>query len=163
MDNQTMDPAVAKKVLRLFTYGMYIVTSKAGDDLGAFLADWVIQVSFEPRMMALSVENDAFSLGVIRRSKVFAVNVLETGQRELAGQFGRATVKVGNKLANYPYTEGSTGSPLLEEALGAVECRVVSEQPAGDHILFLAEVVDAHLNREGESLTMKETGFRYFG
>jgi flavin reductase (DIM6/NTAB) family NADH-FMN oxidoreductase RutF len=40
---------------------------------------------------------------------------------------------------------------------------VVLEQPAGDHVLFLGEVVDAHYNRDGESLTMKETGFRYFG
>jgi flavin reductase (DIM6/NTAB) family NADH-FMN oxidoreductase RutF len=163
MDNAIMDPAIAKKVLRLFTYGMYVVTSKAGNDLGAFTADWVFQVSFEPRMLAISVENDAFSLRVMRKSKVFAVNVLESGQRELAGQFGRSTAKVGNKLEGYSYTDGSTGSPLLAEALGAVECRIVSEQTAGDHILFVAEVVDAHLNREGEPLTMKETGFRYFG
>ncbi|MFL5734962.1 MAG: flavin reductase family protein [Chloroflexia bacterium] len=158
-----MDDAIAKKVLRMFTYGMYVVTTASGEEAGAFTADWVTQVSFEPRILALSVEQDAFSLGVLRKSGVFAVNVLETGQRELAGRFGRSTAKVGNKLEAYPYTEGSTGSPLLAEALGAVECRIVHEHPAGDHILFLGEVVDAHLNREGEPLTMKETGFRYFG
>jgi flavin reductase (DIM6/NTAB) family NADH-FMN oxidoreductase RutF len=159
-----LDEAIAKKVLRMFTYGMYIVTSAAeGEEPGAFTADWVSQVSFEPRMLALSVEQDAHSLGVIRKSGVFAVNVLESGQRELAGQFGRSTAKVGNKLADYEYSTGSTGSPLIAEALGAIECRVVHEHPAGDHVLFLGEVVDAHLNREGEPLTMKETGFRYFG
>ena len=158
-----LDGPTAKKVLRMFTYGMYIVTSSDGEDVGAFTADWLNQVSFEPRLIALSVEADAHSLGVIKRSGVFAVNVLETGQRELAGQFGRATAKVGNKLANYPYKQGSTGSPLLDEALGALECRVIHEHPVGDHVLFVGEVVDAHLNREGEPLTMKETGFRYSG
>jgi flavin reductase (DIM6/NTAB) family NADH-FMN oxidoreductase RutF len=157
------DTAVAKKVLRMFTYGMYVVTTAADEEVGAFTADWVTQVSFEPRMLAVSVEQDAFSLGVLREGNVFAVNVLETGQRELAGRFGRATAKVGNKLESYPYTRGSTGSPLLAEALGAIECRVVHEHPVGDHVLFVGEVVDAHLNREGEPLTMKETGFRYFG
>src|SRR5438445_13863479 len=90
-----LDNATAKKVLRMFTYGMYIVTTSDGEDVGAFTADWVMQVSFEPRLLALAVEQDAHSLGVIRKSGVFAVNVLETGQRELAGQFGRATAKVG--------------------------------------------------------------------
>jgi flavin reductase (DIM6/NTAB) family NADH-FMN oxidoreductase RutF len=159
-----MDTAIAKKTLRMFTYGLYIVTTASEDgDTGAFTADWITQVSFEPRMLALSVENNAHSLGVIRKSGVFAVNVLESGQRDLAAQFGRETAKVGNKLEGYEYDRGSTGSPLLREALGAVECRVVSELPAGDHILFLAEVVDAHLNREGEPYTMKEAGFRYSG
>src|SRR5438105_10755822 len=122
-----MDPAIAKKVLRMFTYGMYIVTAASEDEIGGFTADWVFQVSFEPRMLAVSVEQDSFSLGLLRNSKAFAVNVLETGQRELAGRFGRATAKVGNKLEGYPYERGNTGSPLLAEALGAIECRVVHE------------------------------------
>src|SRR5437867_11775015 len=127
----------------MFTYCMYVVTTSDGDDVGAFTADWLTQVSFEPKLIALSVEQDAHSLGVLRKSRVFAVNVLETGQRELAGQFGRATAKVGNKLQSYPYTRGSTGSPLLAEALGAIECRVVHEHPAGDHVLLVGVVVDA--------------------
>lgn len=159
-----MDTATAKKVLRMFTYGLYIVTTASEEgDTGAFTADWITQTSFEPRMLVLSVENDAHSLNVIRKSGVFAVNVLESGQRDLAAQFGRATAKVGNKLEGYSYERGSTGSPLMAEALGAVECRVVSELATGDHILFVAEIIDAHLNREGEPYTMKEAGFRYSG
>ena len=158
-----LDSTIAKKVLRMMTYGMYVVTTADGEDVGAFTADWVMQVSFEPRMAAVSVEQEAYSLGVMTRSGVFAVNILETGQRELAGQFGRSTAKVGNKLENYAFTRGSTGSPLLSEALGALEFRVVHQHPVGDHILFVGELVDAHLNREGDPLTMKETGFRYFG
>jgi flavin reductase (DIM6/NTAB) family NADH-FMN oxidoreductase RutF len=159
-----MDPVIAKKTLRLFTYGMYIATTaNRSGETGSMLVNWVWQISFEPRMMALAVEDTAHFLGVLRESGVFAINVLETGQREFAGHFGKSTVKVGDKLEGYEWTPGSTGSPLLTEALGAVECRVISEQQTGDHILFVAEVVNAHYNRDGEPLTMKETGFRYFG
>ncbi len=159
-----MDNAVAKKTLRLFTYGLYVATTadKAGNT-GSMLVNWVWQVSFEPRMLALAVENTAHFLDVIRESGVFAINVLESGQREFAGHFGKSTAKVGDKLIGYEWTTGSTGSPLLAEALGAVECRVVARQPAGDHILFLGEVVDAHYNQDGEPLTMKEAGFKYSG
>jgi flavin reductase (DIM6/NTAB) family NADH-FMN oxidoreductase RutF len=159
-----MDSAVAKKTLRLFSYGLYVATTADREgNTGAMLVNWVGQVSFEPRMLSLAVENTAHFLDVIRESGVFAVNVLESGQRELAGHFGKNTSKIGDKLIGYEWTPGSTGSPLLTEALGAVECRVVSEQPAGDHVLFTGEVVDAHYNRDGDALTMKEAGFRYSG
>ncbi len=158
-----MDNAIAKKTLRMFSYGLYIITTAADGDVGAFTANWVGQVAFEPRMIAISVENNAHALDVIRRSGVFAVNILEQGQRELAGRFGRATAKVGNKLEGYTYSAGSTGSPILSETLGSVECRVVLENPVGDHLLFVGEIVDAHLNREGEPLTMRDAGFKYSG
>jgi flavin reductase (DIM6/NTAB) family NADH-FMN oxidoreductase RutF len=158
-----MDEAAAKKALRMFSYGLYMVSSATEDDVSAMTANWITQVSFHPRMVAVAVEQDAHSLEVIRKSGVFAVNVYESGQRELAAHFSRLTAKVGNKLKGREYTRGSTGCPLIPEALAAVECRVVSEQPAGDHVLFIGEVVDAHVNREGEPLTMKEAGFRYSG
>src|SRR3954447_13177808 len=159
-----MDPAVKKKSLRLFTYGLYLVTAQTGEETGAFTANWIVQCSFEPPMLAVAVEQDAHSLGVLHQAGAFAVNVFENGARELAGQFGRAYAKVGDKLAGYTATPGSTGAPLLSEiALASVECRVVSEIPSGDHILFIGEVVDAHLWREGTPLTMAEAGFRYSG
>jgi flavin reductase (DIM6/NTAB) family NADH-FMN oxidoreductase RutF len=158
-----MDPAIKKKTLRLFTYGLYIVTARTDEDTGAFTANWLVQTSFEPPMIAIAMEQEAHSLSVVRAAGHFAVNVLESGQRDLAGQFGRAHAKVGDKLAGHPCQAGSTGAPLLEAALGAVECRVVGETPSGDHVLILAEVVDAHFWREGIPLTLAETGFRYFG
>jgi flavin reductase (DIM6/NTAB) family NADH-FMN oxidoreductase RutF len=159
-----MDNAVAKKALRLFTYGLYVATTADGKgETGAMTANWIGQVSFEPRMLSISVENDAHFLGVIRSSGVFAVNVLESGQRELAAHFGKATARAGDKLEGHEHTPGTTGAPLLAEALAAVECRVVLENPVGDHVLFVGEVVDAHFNREGEPLTMRDAGFRYSG
>jgi flavin reductase (DIM6/NTAB) family NADH-FMN oxidoreductase RutF len=159
-----LDNATAKKALRLFTYGLYVATTASDDgDTGSMTVNWTGQVSFEPRILSLAVESDSHFLQVIRRAGVFAINVLESGQRDLAGQFGRSTAHVGNKLEGYTHTPGTTGCPLLADALASVECRVVHEQPAGDHVLFLGEVVDAHVNREGDTLTMKEAGFRYSG
>src|SRR5690349_1931184 len=159
-----MDPAIKKKVLRNFTYGLYIVTTAHGDEHGAFTANWLVQSSFEPPMITLAVEQDAHSRQVLEASGVFAVHALRADQRELAGQFGRATAKVGDKLAGYATRPGSTGAPLLPDTLGAVECRVVGQLPSGDHVLFVAEIVDAHEFEEGgDPLTMAAAGFRYSG
>ncbi len=158
-----MDNATAKKALRMFTYGLYVVTSATEGEEAAMTANWVCQVSFEPRMVAVSIEKDAHSLMVIRRSGVFAVNVLEYGSRELAAQFSRLTSKVGNKLEGYSYTLGTLGCPLLPHALSSIECRVVLDNPMGDHVLIVGEAVNASVNRDGDPLTMKEAGFKYAG
>jgi flavin reductase (DIM6/NTAB) family NADH-FMN oxidoreductase RutF len=143
-------------------YGLYAVTVRDGEERNGFTANWMTQVSFEPPMVVLSVEADARSLGMIRRAGRFGVNILASGQRALAGNLGRSSKRNPNKLADVDL-EAADGPPRLKEALGYFECEVRGETPAGDHVLVLAEVVDAVVQREGESLTLKETGFRYAG
>ncbi|MBI3732867.1 MAG: flavin reductase family protein [Chloroflexi bacterium] len=158
-----MDTQTKKTALRMFSYGLYVITSRTESDRSAFLANWVSQCSFEPPMLMLAVEQEAHSLKVIRQSGRLAVNVLESGQRELAGWFGRHHDKVGDKLVNRELNTSPGGLPLLPEALSWVEGKVVGQMPAGDHVLLVAEVVEAGVVREGVALPLKETGFRYAG
>jgi flavin reductase (DIM6/NTAB) family NADH-FMN oxidoreductase RutF len=159
-----MDAALKKTVLRLFTYGLYAVTARHGDELSAMTVNWITQASFEPPMLALAVEHDSHSRRLIEASGAFAVNVYETGQRELAGRLGRTFAKHPEKAAEVSWKPGpATGSPVLDETLAWVECRVRGSLPAGDHIVFVAEVVEVGLNREGTPLTLKEAGFKYAG
>jgi flavin reductase (DIM6/NTAB) family NADH-FMN oxidoreductase RutF len=160
----SMDTATKKTVLRMFTYGLYAVTAKHGDEVSMMTVNWIVQSSFEPPMLTLAVEVDSHSCRVIEASGAFAVNIYESGQRELAGQLGKTFAKHPEKHNGLAWKPGpATGSPLLEAALGWVECKVVNTLPSGDHLLFVAEVVDVGLNREGIPLTLKETGFKYAG
>jgi flavin reductase (DIM6/NTAB) family NADH-FMN oxidoreductase RutF len=159
-----LDPAAKKTVLRWFTYGLYVVTSRDGEQTGAFTANWLSQASFEPPLVMVSVEKDSHSLPIIRKSGEFTVNVLESGQRRLAGHFGRKTANVGDKLADVEHDQSSGGLPILNDALGYVVCRVTDEMDAGDSVVVLGEVVEAVVHREeGEALTMAEAGFRHSG
>jgi flavin reductase (DIM6/NTAB) family NADH-FMN oxidoreductase RutF len=158
-----MDEATKKTVLRLFPYGLYAVTANDGELASGMTANWLTQVSFEPPQVAVAVESDARTLELIRAAGHFAVNVLATGQRELAGLLGRRSKNVPDKLQQTEYRAGETGAPILADALGAVECRVVAELPVGDHTLVVGEIVAAHLREAGEPLTLRETGFRYAG
>jgi flavin reductase (DIM6/NTAB) family NADH-FMN oxidoreductase RutF len=160
----SMDTALKKTVLRMFTYGLYAVTAKHDDDAALMTANWLTQSSFDPPMLTLAAESDSHTRRVIEASGAFAVNIYESGQRELAGQLGRTFAKHPEKQADIAWKPGpATGSPLLEAALGWVECRVVGAAPSGDHTLFIAEVVEVGLNRQGTPLTLRETGFKYAG
>jgi flavin reductase (DIM6/NTAB) family NADH-FMN oxidoreductase RutF len=158
-----MDEAAKKSILRKFTYGLYAITVRHGERRNAFTANWVTQVSFEPPMVALAVENDGESIHLIEASGQFAVNALAAGQRELAGSLGRKSKNVPQKLEGCATFDSPAGLPLLREALGWLECRVTAKLPAGDHTVYVAEVTEAGQLRDEDGLTMKETGFRYFG
>jgi len=159
-----LDLAAKKAVLRLCPYGLYIVTCAHEGETNAFTANWLTQVSFEPPLIALSVENASVSLGLIEASGLFTICPLRDDQRELAGALGRSKVKVGDKLARIPHHLSPHGLPLLDAGvLGYVECRVVGKTAAGDSTLFVGEVVGASLVTEGTPLTMGAAGFRHSG
>ncbi len=162
--NDSLDPAAKKTVLRWFTYGMYVVTARDGEETGAFTANWLSQASFDPPLVMVSVEKDSHSLPIIRSSQTFTVNVLESGQRRLAGHFGKKAAKVGDKLADIEHYQTGSGLPVLNDALGYVVCRVTDEMDAGDSVVVLGEVIEATVHREdGDPLTMAEAGFRHSG
>jgi flavin reductase (DIM6/NTAB) family NADH-FMN oxidoreductase RutF len=58
---------------------------------------------------------------------------------------------------------GPLGLPVLEGALGAVECVVVGQVSHGDHTVFVGEVKSATLLRDGEALELAGTGWQYGG
>ncbi len=158
-----MDEAEKKTALRMFTYGLYAVTT--GDDArwNAFTANWVSQVSFDPPLIMVSVENASVSLPIIRATRHFAVNVYTHDQRDLSGQLGKSLAKHPDKLADLPRGAGESGCPVLLDAAAWVECRVENEMPAGDSTIVLGRVVGARALRQDEPLTMRAAGFRHAG
>jgi flavin reductase (DIM6/NTAB) family NADH-FMN oxidoreductase RutF len=158
-----IDPAARKSVLRMVSYGLYAVGVANGADRNMFTANWLTQVSFDPPLLALSVENDSHSIELVRRTGVFAVSVLEAAQKDEAGLLGKRWKLRPDKIEAVPTRSGITGCPILETALGYLECRVTAEVPAGDSTLFLAEIINAEVLREGRPLTMAEAGFRHAG
>lgn len=158
-----MDPAIKKQVLRTFTYGLYAVSCANEGEVNLFTANWLTQVSFEPPLLALSVENGSKSLPMIKRSRKFTVNVYRAGARELAGKLGKSALKQPDKLDDVAYTPGANGCPILQDALAWVACEVQHVVEAGDSTLFIAQVADVGMQGEGQPLTMAEAGFRHAG
>lgn len=158
-----LDLDAKKSVLRQLTYGLYVVTVAWASEEHGFTANWLSQVSFEPPLIAVSVENDSHAIDLLRTSGLFGVNVLDSSSREIAGSMGRKWRNVGDKLGEVAHHPGLYGCPVLEDALGMVECRVVGAMPCGDSTLFVGEVASAQVLNEGRPLTMAEAGFRHSG
>jgi len=159
-----LDPAVKKTVLRWFTYGLHAVTAADGDEFALMTANFVTQSSFTPPHLTVAVEVESKTHRLIEASGAFAVNVYGADQRDLAGQLGRTSARSPEKVEGVAWRPGpETGSPLLADCLGWLECRVTGSLPSGDHTVYVAEVVEAGVNREGGPLIMSEAGFRHSG
>lgn len=158
-----MEEAAKKEALRLFTYGLYAVSVSAHGQSNAFTANWLSQVSFDPPMVALSVDNTSVSLELIREARRFVVNVFAADQRQLAGQLGKSLSRSPDKLTALNLGSTPSGQPYLSDLLGWVEVAYESEAPAGDSTLFVGRVVDAGVLRQGEPLTMLAAGFKHAG
>ncbi len=127
-------------------------------------ANWLTQAAFDPPMVVVAIENTSRTIGMVRDSHYFAVNLLLKGQRDLAGKLGRSSDQAPQKLKGIKTKPAPvSGVPVLVDCLGWVECRVVATLPAGDHTLVLGEIVAAGVEHDGEALTLDEAGFKYSG
>lgn len=158
-----LDAAAKKTLLRKIPHGLFICGVAEGDTVNGFTASWVTQGSFEPPLVVVAVRADSTSNGIIQRTRRFSLNVLAADQKDLAAVFFKPQNGVGGRFDAAPYTLGPLGLPILEAALGAVECELVGEVAHGDHTVFVAEVKSAVLQRDGAALELGPTGWQYGG
>jgi flavin reductase (DIM6/NTAB) family NADH-FMN oxidoreductase RutF len=161
-----LDEQAKKTMLRKIPHGLYIcgVRDQAGEEMNGFTASWVMQGSFKPPLVINCVNRESVSHAMIVESGVFALSVLEAGQKELAAQFFKPRRRVGNKFEEVECYEGAaTGCPIVADSLGYVECKVTGSVEQGDHTVFVGEVIGAGVHREGEPLTLESTGWNYGG
>ena len=159
-----MDLQAKKVALRKIPHGVYIVGVKQGDQLNAFTATWLTQVSFTPPLVALGIRKDSHSLEMLKQGRVFSVNLLGKDQKAVAEHFVKPATVVGEKLQGVKYRAGATGAPVLEDAIAFVECEVREiANERGDHAIVIGEVVEAGVRKDEPALTLMDTGWHYGG
>jgi flavin reductase (DIM6/NTAB) family NADH-FMN oxidoreductase RutF len=160
-----MEGQARSEILKTIPYGFYItgVVSKDGEANG-FTTNWVSQVSFEPQQIIVAVRKDHHSHELLEEGGVFSLNFLDSGQEDLAHKFSQPLQPDNGGVGGSPYTTAEeTGTPLFEEAFAHLECRVVDKMEAGDHTVYLGEVVAASLRRPADILTDLDTSMDYGG
>lgn len=139
-------------VVRKIHGGLFVITTKKGDKVNGLTVAWLTRASLEPPMVSVSIGKTRYSHGLIKESGVFAVNILKEGQTDIAKHFGLQTGSRINKFENIDYETKVTGSPILKDTAGYLDCRVVGSCDAGDHTIFIGEVIDAGTSPDAKPL-----------
>ena len=160
-----MDNDAKKLALRSITYGLYVLTTRCGDDYGAGGVNWLTQTSFDPPLVVAAVKADSGSKAIIEKSGTFAVNTLRDDQLDIAKAFFRSTEVADGQINGQDFEDGpETGSPLLTATPYWFECRVTDTVDRGDHTIFVAEVVNAGVrDADAAPLELRTTGMNYGG
>lgn len=156
-----MEPSEFRRVLGHFASGVTIVTSREPDGSPCGLTvNAFCSVSLEPPLVLICVDRAAESNPCIRAAGVFVVNVLEQdGGERLSRHFADWEAK--DKFDGVAYRTEATGAPVLNDALAWLDCRVSEALEAGDHTIFLGEVLAADA-REDSPLIYYRGGYGRF-
>lgn len=148
-----------RHLMRLFPSGICVVGADAeGDRIGVTVGS-LVSVSLEPELVAVSIGKSLALHELLRRAGSFGVSLLRGDQEDVARRFARGMPPIA--LWNgIDLRESATGAPLLADALGWVECRLVSEVDAGDHTVFIGEVIAADEGEGDSALVYRDHGYR---
>ena len=128
-----------RAALGMFATGVTIVTARdaSGAPIG-LTANSFNSVSLEPPLVIWSLARRSRNLAIFEGATRYAVNVLAHDQIELARRFSRPHT---DRFAGVPFRLGQADAPLIEGCAAWLECRHHALHPAGDHMLFIGEVV----------------------
>jgi len=141
--------------MRRFPSGVAVITVDAdGERLGLTVGS-LVSLSLEPPLVGVSVSRQAAMHELLRAAGGFALSLLAGDQEAVAQHFARGVPPFAHwhGIASRP---GAAGAPLLDGALGWIECRLSAEHTAGDHTLFVGEVLSAEAGRAASPLVFLE-------
>lgn len=150
------DAAVEERALRevcgRYPTGVAVITCGGadGEEPVGLTVNSFTSVSLDPALVLFCVHRESRALAAVRASGAFAVNILASDQAALCRAFARRDTAGFGELAHQP---ARTGSPVFDDALAFLDCRLHTTFPGGDHVIIIGEVVDLGLLREEQPLT----------
>jgi flavin reductase (DIM6/NTAB) family NADH-FMN oxidoreductase RutF len=156
-----------RRVLWKMPSGLYIIGSRAGDRRNGMTCNWATQLSFAPKLVGIGVEQEAYTHELIREGRVFSISIIDRDDRAIVRKFVKP-VEVdleGRTLNGFPFHDGPSGAPVLDQAVAWIDCALHQEVDLGGHTLFIGEVVGSGLQKDEDTpvLRMEDTRMNYGG
>ena len=159
-----VDDELLNRVTWKIPNALALVGSRAGAERNAMTTSWVTQLSMEPVLVGVSVDNGAVTHRLITEGRCFTVNLWDAADTKVFVKFSKPAADDGTALNGRAVRAATTGAPVFEEALAWLDCEVRQAVDLGSHTLFVGEVVDAALrDAEARAASMSDTRMKYGG
>ena len=155
-DPPTLDAKAFRLALSQFATGVTVVATldAAGQPQGLTVSSFC-SVSLEPPLVLVCIDNRSETHAGFLASRRFGVSVLAEGQQEVSRRFAT----LGPEKNDFSFERGPSGAPLVPGALSRIECRLHSVHEAGDHRIYVGEVVSLATS-PGRPLLYHAAGYR---
>jgi flavin reductase (DIM6/NTAB) family NADH-FMN oxidoreductase RutF len=149
-----------RRVMRRWASAVAIVTTRFGDQVHGLTVSGFIGISLDPPLGLVSIGHDQHSYDWIRKSGCYAVNFLRADQRELSDRFAGRLGDEVDRFVGVAYRAVASGSPILMDCLAWFDCRVTAAHVAGDHTLFIGEVLAGDVTSDAAPLVYFDGDYR---
>lgn len=138
-----------------FSYGLYIIASKAGDKRAACVANTFQQVTSSPLQVSVTLNKDNATTRAVQEAGRFTASCLsQDATMELIGTFGFHCSDDLDKFAACEAGVDAAGMPYVaEQCVARFSARVVQTLDVGTHIMFVGEVEEAEKGCAGDPMT----------
>jgi flavin reductase (DIM6/NTAB) family NADH-FMN oxidoreductase RutF len=158
---QTFSGKEFRSTVGAFATGVTVVTTRGEEHAYGMTANAVSSVSLDPPLILVCVINPSEGAEHITRNGVFAVNILSVDQEPLSRYFAsRDRPKGRDAFAEVPHRFAASGAPILEGSAAFLDCRVHTAHDAGDHLIFIGEVLELEVKDGHEPLLFHGGGYR---
>jgi flavin reductase (DIM6/NTAB) family NADH-FMN oxidoreductase RutF len=159
-----VDPELINKVTWKIPNALALIGSASGDEWNGMTASWVTQVSMEPVLIGVGVDNKAVTHRLITDGGSFTVNLWPSEDTRIFVKFSKPATREDGTLNGRSVRPGVTGAPIFEESLAWMDCVVRHSIDLGTHTFFVGEIVDAGVNDdERQAASISDTRMKYGG
>ena len=131
-----------RQALGAFATGVTVITTRGEDHLFGMTANAFSSVSLDPPLILVCVISGTTGAEVIEQNQRFAVNILGSHQEPISRYFASKDRPRGlEAFDEIPHSTAVTGSPVIDGAAGYLDCRLHAAHDAGDHVIFIGEVL----------------------
>jgi flavin reductase (DIM6/NTAB) family NADH-FMN oxidoreductase RutF len=164
----SLDEELLNRVTWKIPNALALVGSRAADERNAMTTSWITQLSMEPVLVGVGVDNSAVTHRLITDGGSFTVNFWDADDTRVFVKFSKpATYEATTESATLngrAVHDGTTGAPIFDEAIAWVDCEVRQQINLGTHTLFIGEVVDAAItDDDARPASMNDTRMKYGG
>jgi flavin reductase (DIM6/NTAB) family NADH-FMN oxidoreductase RutF len=148
-----------------FATGVTVVTTR-GEDEHAYgmTANAFSSVSLDPPLVLVCVMTGAEGAEHIRRNRCFAVNILAADQEPVSRYFSSKDRPRGrDAFRDIPHRFEASGAPIIDEAVSYLDCSLHVTLQAGDHDIFIGEVLALGVKPDADPLLFHGGGYRFLG
>jgi flavin reductase (DIM6/NTAB) family NADH-FMN oxidoreductase RutF len=160
----TLNDELLNKVTWKIPNALALVGSAHDGTRNGMTTSWITQLSMEPVLIGVGVDNDAVTHRLITGSGAFSVNLWDAENTRVFVKFSKPANDDGETLNGRAVSASVTGAPIFDEAIAWMDCEVRHTLDLGTHTLFVGEVVAASINDdEARSASMSDTRMKYGG
>jgi flavin reductase (DIM6/NTAB) family NADH-FMN oxidoreductase RutF len=155
----TLDPEQLRRAMRAWTTGVAIVTSIYEDQQYGMTVNSFSSISLEPPLISVTLRRLTHTHDLVVKSGLFSITILTAAQKDLSDRFAGKLPNITNRFDGVQTETISLDAPVFRDGMAYFDCQVVSSMPFGENTLFIAEVVDARGDGEGEPLVYHNREF----